>query len=151
MSLGLEKLSPELSHELIPHIREHCQEVYGRWGLPDGSTTVDPPWKYWLALESENRFFVIVLRDDDGGIQGYSAVSITRHQHIDVEFGYVEATWINPQLRGTLASKALMDYTTRIPLENGAKYVYFSVPPKLADHLENQGWRKVEVGCIFSR
>ena len=149
MKITIEKLTPELSHEVLPLLRQHTADVYAQWGLPKPELAVDPSWAHFLAMEADGKFFCVTVRDE-GKLVGYSAFTVMKHPHIHITYAYVDLLFMAPEYRGGIAAKALLDYTSKVALTKGAEFVYLSVPQKLANKLSENGWKQVEVGCVYT-
>lgn len=141
-----EDLTPELALELGPVMQVHGQDVYAKWHSPE-PLVASPQIRDYFLMRDAGVLQICTARLN-GIIVGYSIAVIEPHPHVGDTYCKLEAVYIAQELRKSVYSQQILEYTVGRAAERGASFVYFGVPFRLADALSQKGWVPEEVGMV---
>ena len=146
---AVERLTPELAIEANPLLDRHGGDVYAHWRSPEKLTSNPQMLSYFIARDA-GVLICATARTSDGRLVGYGVVLVDNHPHVGVLYGRLDMLFMEDELRSSVYSRSFLPYIEDLVRAQGAKFLYFGVPPRLALSLEKRGWFPEEVGCIIS-
>lgn len=149
------EMTAEMAGQMMRLVPQHAKEVYRQWPIYDpGQFEKEWDIEYMTKVaeygfyEQENGRLALITAWEDKTIVGYVIGMDRFHHHLQKNYLFLDAIFIEHRFRKTPVVKEMLDLAEEVAANRGHSFIMFGGPTPVTEKFQQLGWTLVEAEVV---